>query len=150
MGLLDVEDFIQTDAAINPGSSGGPLLNSKGEVIGLNTAIFFPQSGGFNGIGFAIPSNICKRYFGSTFGSWSSDSRLGGVWAHRISIPCWQVFLSPLPPRGPGHQPGCTGKPRQPRATSTRRRGHSVQPPAHRFCQSAQRARWKISNWRQN
>ncbi|OFZ54237.1 MAG: hypothetical protein A2428_07125 [Bdellovibrionales bacterium RIFOXYC1_FULL_54_43] len=60
MGVLDIEDFIQTDAAINPGSSGGPLLNSKGEIIGINTAIF-SQGGGFSGIGFAIPSGIAKE-----------------------------------------------------------------------------------------
>jgi len=60
MGMLDIEDFIQTDAAINPGNSGGPLLNSKGEMIGLNTAIF-SQTGGYMGIGFAIPSKIAKQ-----------------------------------------------------------------------------------------
>src|SRR6185437_11733647 len=60
MGILDVEDFIQTDAAINPGSSGGPLLNTAGEIIGVNTAIF-SQGGGFSGIGFAVPSSIAKE-----------------------------------------------------------------------------------------
>ena len=60
MGVLDTEDFLQTDAAINPGSSGGPLLNLKGEVIGLNTAIF-SQSGGFIGIGFAIPARTARE-----------------------------------------------------------------------------------------
>jgi serine protease Do len=60
MGILDIEDFIQTDAAINPGNSGGPLLNLKGEVVGINTAIF-SQSGGFMGIGFAIPSKIASE-----------------------------------------------------------------------------------------
>ena len=59
MGILDIEDFIQTDAAINPGSSGGPLLNTNGEIIGVNTAIF-SQGGGFSGIGFAVPSKIAK------------------------------------------------------------------------------------------
>jgi serine protease Do len=51
------QDFLQTDAAINPGSSGGPLLNLKGEVIGVNAAIA-SESGGFEGIGFTIPSNM--------------------------------------------------------------------------------------------
>ncbi|MDJ0387433.1 DegQ family serine endoprotease [Roseomonas sp. E05] len=54
------DDFIQTDAAINRGNSGGPLFNTKGEVIGINTAIVSP-SGGSIGIGFAIPSNLAKN-----------------------------------------------------------------------------------------
>lgn len=60
MGILDTEDFLQTDAAINPGSSGGPLLNINGELIGVNTAIF-SHGGGFMGIGFAIPSKIAQE-----------------------------------------------------------------------------------------
>lgn len=51
------EDFLQTDAAINPGNSGGPLLNLHGQVVGVNAAIA-SQSGGSEGIGFAIPSNM--------------------------------------------------------------------------------------------
>ena len=53
------EDMIQTDAAINRGNSGGPLINVKGEVIGINTAIYAP-TGVFTGIGFAIPINRVK------------------------------------------------------------------------------------------
>lgn len=53
------DDFIQTDAAINRGNSGGPLFNSKGEVVGISTAIFSP-TGGSIGIGFAIPSAMAK------------------------------------------------------------------------------------------
>jgi serine protease Do len=51
------QDFLQTDAAINPGNSGGPLLNLYGQVIGVNAAIA-TESGGFEGIGFTIPSNM--------------------------------------------------------------------------------------------
>lgn len=53
------EDMIQTDAAINRGNSGGPLVNVKGEVIGINTAIYAP-TGVFTGVGFAIPINRVK------------------------------------------------------------------------------------------
>jgi serine protease Do len=59
VGIVDYEDFIQTDAAINPGNSGGPLVNIDGEVVGINTAIA-SRSGGYQGIGFAIPSNSAK------------------------------------------------------------------------------------------
>jgi serine protease Do len=55
----DYPDLIQTDTAINMGNSGGPLVNVRGEVIGINTAIFSP-SGMNNGIGFAIPSNTAR------------------------------------------------------------------------------------------
>jgi serine protease Do len=54
------DDFLQTDAAINRGNSGGPLFNMDGQVIGINTAIFSP-SGGSIGIGFSIPSNMAKN-----------------------------------------------------------------------------------------
>ncbi|MCI0469782.1 MAG: Do family serine endopeptidase, partial [Nitrospirae bacterium] len=59
VGIADYEDFIQTDAAINPGNSGGALVNVKGELIGISTAIF-STSGGYQGISFAIPSNMAR------------------------------------------------------------------------------------------
>ncbi len=54
-------DFLQTDAAINKGNSGGPMINTKGEVIGINTAIFSTQGGGSIGIGFAVPANVIQN-----------------------------------------------------------------------------------------
>jgi len=60
IGISAYEDFIQTDAAINPGNSGGALVNTRGELVGINTAIF-SQSGGYQGIGFAVPSNLARR-----------------------------------------------------------------------------------------
>lgn len=69
------DDFIQTDASINRGNSGGPMFNMDGEVVGINSAIFSP-SGGSVGIGFAIPSNLAKpiiaqiREFGHARRGW--------------------------------------------------------------------------------
>ena len=69
------DDFIQTDAAINKGNSGGPLFNLRGEVMGINTAIFSP-TGGSVGIGFSVPSNTAKNVisqlieFGETRRGW--------------------------------------------------------------------------------
>jgi Do/DeqQ family serine protease len=60
VGFADYEDFIQTDAAINPGNSGGALVNSRGELVGVNTGIF-SESGGYQGIGFAVPSNLARK-----------------------------------------------------------------------------------------
>jgi serine protease Do len=59
VGIVDYENFIQTDAAINVGNSGGPLVDTEGRLVGINTAIF-SRSGGNQGIGFAVPSNLAQ------------------------------------------------------------------------------------------
>jgi serine protease Do len=64
MGITQYEDFIQTDAAINPGNSGGALVNTKGELVGINTAIF-SQTGGYQGVGFAVPTSMSKPIYES-------------------------------------------------------------------------------------
>ncbi len=75
IGLSRYEDYIQTDASINQGNSGGPLFNIDGDVVGINTAILSP-SGASSGIGFAIPSNSAKKVinqlieFGETKRGW--------------------------------------------------------------------------------
>ncbi len=76
INLTRYDDFIQTDASINQGNSGGPLFNLKGEVIGINTAIIAPGQSGSIGIGFAIPANAASNIidqliqFGETRRGW--------------------------------------------------------------------------------
>ncbi|MBK7870606.1 MAG: trypsin-like peptidase domain-containing protein [Saprospiraceae bacterium] len=59
-GQYSIESFIQTDAVVNPGNSGGALVNTRGELIGVNTAII-SESGGYEGYSFAIPSNLVRK-----------------------------------------------------------------------------------------
>ena len=76
IGLTRYDDFIQTDASINQGNSGGPLFDLNGKVIGINTAIIAPGATGSIGIGFAIPSNPASKVvsqlikFGETKRGW--------------------------------------------------------------------------------
>ncbi len=76
VGLTRYDDFIQTDASINQGNSGGPLFNLEGKVVGINTAIIAPGQTGSIGIGFAIPSNAASNIidqlikFGETKRGW--------------------------------------------------------------------------------
>jgi len=71
---------IQTDAAINPGSSGGPLLNSDGEVIGINQSIYNPDNNRSNiGIGFAVPVNAAKRFISQAKGRTNAFLNVGNT-----------------------------------------------------------------------
>lgn len=73
--VTDLSSFIQTDAAVNPGNSGGALVDLSGELVGVNTAIF-SRSGGSNGIGFAIPSELVSRAVDSAL----SEGRIVRPW----------------------------------------------------------------------
>ncbi|MFP4354424.1 MAG: trypsin-like peptidase domain-containing protein [Phycisphaerae bacterium] len=107
-------DFMQTDAAINKGNSGGPLVNLRGEVIGINTAIH-SRSGGYEGIGFAIPANmawpiarqlietgqVARGYLG--IGMQPVDDDL----AESFSLPHTRgVLVAQVAPGGPAEQAG--------------------------------------------
>jgi len=61
--LTRYEDFIQTDAAINKGNSGGALINARGELVGINSAIY-SETGGYQGVGLAVPSNVARKILG--------------------------------------------------------------------------------------
>jgi S1-C subfamily serine protease len=99
-GLSDgsFEDFLQTDAAINQGNSGGALVNTYGELIGINSQILSP-SGGNIGIGFAIPSNMARNVM--------EQLRTGGkVHRGRLGVGIQEVNV------GVGHEPQSQASPR--------------------------------------
>jgi serine protease Do len=96
-GITSYENFIQTDAAINPGNSGGALLNLSGELIGINTAIF-SRSGGYQGIGFAIPINMAKKITQDLI----RDGEVTRGWLG--------VSIQPLETQGAGHNESDTRK----------------------------------------
>jgi len=75
VGITDFRSFVQTDAAVNPGNSGGALITSDGRLIGINTAIY-SRDGGSNGIGFAIPSNMVQTVLSSIL----KDGRAVRAW----------------------------------------------------------------------
>ncbi|WP_456380234.1 S1C family serine protease [Thiolapillus sp.] len=115
LGLATFEDFIQTDAAINQGNSGGALINARGEVIGINTAII-SSTGGSHGIGFAIPIDLAKQVMeqiiehGRVIRGWigASGQDLVPLLAKSLGLPenTRGVLLSGVLEGGPADQAG--------------------------------------------
>lgn len=113
IGIVDDEDFLQTDAAVNPGNSGGPLLNLRGEVIGINTAIA-SRTGGFQGVGFAIPSRMVGEIMEILLREGRvSRGQLGVVLqdltpalAEAFRVPGPGVLLTDVPERGAAREAG--------------------------------------------
>ncbi len=89
-GLATYEDFIQTDAVVNPGSSGGPLVTLDGEIVGLNTAIM-SRGSGHQGIGFVMPSNMVRRSLEAMRRNVSTRGWLG-ITAKRLNTNLAAVF----------------------------------------------------------
>ncbi|GAC1539802.1 MAG: hypothetical protein NVS2B7_11710 [Herpetosiphon sp.] len=118
-GRFSIADIIQTDAVINPGNSGGPLFNSRGEVIGVNTAIR-TQSGTFEGVGYAIPSNSVNKvvpiliknghYQHPYLGVLLSRSGLSESAAKQLGLPVTHgVLVEEATPNGPAAAAGLRG-----------------------------------------
>jgi len=112
-----IDDAIQTDAAINRGNSGGPLLNSHGEVIGINTAIFTP-TGTTAGIGFALPINTAKQIAQDLISTGRVRRAVLGiegteVWpqlAEALNLPVSEgILVERVTPNGPAAQAGLRG-----------------------------------------
>lgn len=96
---LDYEDFIQTDAAINPGNSGGALVDSQGRLVGINTAIL-SRSGGNDGVGFAIPSNMARSVMNDLITSGRVTRAYLGVMVQDLTPALASNFKAPADTRG--------------------------------------------------
>jgi serine protease Do len=114
LNLEDPAVYIQTDAPINPGNSGGPLVDVRGRLVGINTFIF-SQSGGNEGIGFAIPANTVKRIYAELRRAGSVQHGYIGIrplavtpfLAAGLQLPRdWGVILEDVDPQGPSDEAG--------------------------------------------
>jgi len=113
LGINRFEDFIQTDAAINPGSSGGALVDAAGNLIGINSTIF-SQSGGSLGIGFAIPVSLARAVLeqlikdGEVTRGWLGiePQELSSEMAQAIAIESGGVLIRSLVQNGPADRAG--------------------------------------------
>ncbi len=112
--LPGLQRYIQSDAAVNPGNSGGPLLNIKGQAIGINTAIH-SKSGGYEGISFAIPINVARDIAEQLFNSGTIERGFLGVVPQELDTLTRKslnldtsegVLVSSLESRGPAHSAG--------------------------------------------
>ncbi len=112
---LGMETFIQTDAAINKGNSGGALINARGELVGINTAIY-SETGGYQGIGLAVPSNVARRTLDELIKTGSvRRGTIAGIllrpltseWATRLGAPDTNgVLVIEVDPRAPAADAG--------------------------------------------
>jgi serine protease Do len=106
--------YIQSDVAVNPGNSGGPLVNGEGQVVGINTLIF-TQSGGSEGLSFSVPSNIVRTVYNQIRANGRVRRGVMGVhaqslnpwFAEALKLPVeWGVILGDVYPNGPGANAG--------------------------------------------
>ena len=116
LGIEEIENFIQTDAAINQGNSGGPLIDITGTVIGVNTAIY-SQSGGSVGIGFAIPANLVTTVKDSIIATGKFEKPYIGIYLGNLDADKVKtlnlkssngVFIAGTVPNGPAAAAGIT------------------------------------------
>jgi len=114
LGIEDYEDFIQTDAAVNPGNSGGALTNDRGELIGINTAIL-SGSGGNQGVGFAVPVNLARQVMDEVLKTGKVTRGYMGIMIQNVTPPIAKAFglnevrgalVGDVTPDGPAQKAG--------------------------------------------
>src|SRR5581483_11376175 len=92
LGIEEYEDFIQTDAPIYPGNSGGALVNDRGELIGINTAILSHGSGGNQGVGFAVPVTVARNVMDQILKNGKVTRAYLGVMAQEVTPAIAKAF----------------------------------------------------------
>ena len=97
---FSIPEVLQTDASLNPGNSGGPLLDRKGQVIGVNTQIISRTGGGNSGIGFAVPINIAKRVIPALLATGKFDYAWLGISGGSLSPDLAELMGLPRDTRG--------------------------------------------------
>jgi serine protease Do len=95
LGIERFEDFIQTDAAINRGNSGGALIDTRGNLVGINTAILSGDTGGNQGIGFAIPANLARNIMDQILKSGKVTRGFLGITPQELTPEMAQAFNVP-------------------------------------------------------